>query len=138
MHRHVAGPGVDDVGACDDGAVLRQADVGLVGEGVDAADGGVCADLEAAREQANKSRSSANAAQAVLDQLQQAKAHQDQRQAKEEEARTTFATLAAANAKGDYSGAHSAAVAYAALAEEVKNLKDNEYAAKERILARAV
>ncbi|EOD15009.1 hypothetical protein EMIHUDRAFT_246226 [Emiliania huxleyi CCMP1516] len=95
-------------------------------------------DLEAAREQANKSRSSANAAQAVLDQLQQAKAHQDQRQAKEEEARTTFATLAAANAKGDYSGAHSAAVAYAALAEEVKNLKDNEYAAKERILARAV
>ena len=70
--------------------------------------------------------------------LQQAKAHQDQRQAKEEEARTTFATLAAANAKGDYSGAHSAAVAYAALAEEVKNLKDNEYAAKERILARAV
>ena len=33
-------------------------------------------------------------------------------------------------------GAHSAAVAYAALAEEVKDLKDNEVAAKERILAR--
>ncbi|EOD41765.1 hypothetical protein EMIHUDRAFT_431799 [Emiliania huxleyi CCMP1516] len=34
-------------------------------------------------------------------------------------------------------GAHNAAVAYAALAEEVKDLKDNEVAAKERILARA-
>ena len=45
-HRHVAGRGIDDVGACDDGAVLRQADVGPVGEGVDAANGGVCAALE--------------------------------------------------------------------------------------------
>mmetsp|Transcript_11542 Transcript_11542/g.33900 ORF Transcript_11542/g.33900 Transcript_11542/m.33900 type:complete len:256 (-) Transcript_11542:177-944(-) len=93
--------------------------------------------LEAARAAAEKSRAAAIAAQTLLDNLQEAKVHQDQRAAKEQEARATFATLAAANDRGDYGGAHNAAVAYAALAEEVKDLKDNEVAAKERILARA-
>jgi len=93
--------------------------------------------LEAARAAAEKSRAAAIAAQTLLDNLQEAKVHQDQRAAKEQEARATFATLAAANDRGDYGGAHNAAVAYAALVEEVKDLKDNEVAAKERILARA-
>ena len=54
--------------------------------------------------------------------------------AKEEEVKATFASLAALNERGDYAGASGLMSTYAVLANEVKELKDKETLAKERIL----